>query len=537
MPYNLTTMQSIYHNQDEIVEITYNDSVVYQKGGPVSSYDIRYTTTNDQKLTLHTETGVASHEFSGGVGYITLDANTPVPYSLFYNCTTLETVRYADGVTFDTQGRQHELCTSLNRVVLPSDLTAIPPRCFRACTSLNTMTVPSTVTSLGIYIWWHCGLDYKNTGHYQPEIKFTSAVPPVASDLKTFITEDPNSEVDTYNTIYKLVPYETYPDYFTAQYWKETNNYIDWYDDDDTDYESMPFYVENNTQNVETVTFTKVSSSYEYGTLSRSDDRLVWTTVGNLPDDVNNIAITLNPGQRIYLKCQAYLSYRIEGADTVGGNLASMCAVEPVNGIMPKTTVYGKCQSIFRKTSSKQGVVDARNLVTRYIDPTISNETHSYTKMFGTFDNNGADADVDLIYAPKYMYLHANDTEQFNGTFAYCTSLTHTPKFIGSTAPGSCFWKTFQHADNLVAATPLPTITSIVGPQYTNEVFNYVFDNCRSLVFIKNPTNTSLFDSNIRSGMTNGVGSNGVYVKNVNDNLPTGTNGVPSGWTKLNATE
>lgn len=31
MSYNLTTMQSIYHNQDEIVEITYNGSPVYQK--------------------------------------------------------------------------------------------------------------------------------------------------------------------------------------------------------------------------------------------------------------------------------------------------------------------------------------------------------------------------------------------------------------------------------------------------------------------------------------------------------------------------
>ena len=31
MPYNLTTMQSIYHGQDEIVEITYLNSIVYQK--------------------------------------------------------------------------------------------------------------------------------------------------------------------------------------------------------------------------------------------------------------------------------------------------------------------------------------------------------------------------------------------------------------------------------------------------------------------------------------------------------------------------
>lgn len=228
MPYNLTTMQSIYHNQDEIVEITYNGSPVYQKI-PEPSYDIRYTTTDNQKLTLHTETGVASHTFIEGVGYITLNANTPVPGSLFYNCTTLETVRYANGVTFDAQGRQHESCTSLHTVVLPSDLTAIPQRCFRLCTGLYTMTVPSTVTSLGTFIWWKNGLGRVSEGQYQPEIKFTSVVPPVASDIQTFITTEPNTQPGEYNTIWKLVPYEGLTDYMNAQYWQETNQHIDYF--------------------------------------------------------------------------------------------------------------------------------------------------------------------------------------------------------------------------------------------------------------------------------------------------------------------
>lgn len=536
MPYNLTTMQSIYYGQDEIELITYNNRPVYQKSGPVQNYDIRYTTTNNQKLTLADESDVAQHSFSSGVGYILLNANTPVPYQFFSNCTTLATVRYEDGVTFDFAGRQHDGCTSLTYVILPSDLTVVPTYCFKECYSLNSIILPSTVSAIYDYAFYECGRDNHNNGYYQPDVKFTSATVPTASSVNAFMTETAAS-VTAYNTIYKLVPYESYPDYCVAQYWKETNNYIDWYDNDNTDYESMPFYVENNTQNVETVTFRQVSSNYNQGWLSKSDDRINWTNLGFLPDDVNNIAITLNPGQRVYLKCQAFLSYRIEGADTIGGNLASMCAVEPSNGVMPKTSHYGKCNGIFRKTSGKQGVVDARNLVTRYIDATLYSETNTYSKMFGTFDNDGADADVDLIYAPKYMYLHANDTEQFNGTFAYCTSLTHTPKFIGSTAPGSCFWKCFQYSTNIVAITPMPNITAIVGPQYTNECFNYTFYGCTSLVYIKNPTNTSLFDANIRSNMTSNVGSNGVYVKNVNDNLPTGASGKPSGWTALDATE
>ena len=81
MSYNLTTMQSIYHNQDEIVEITYNNSPVYQKSGPTppSTYDIRYTTTDNQQLTLSSSTGVVSHTFENNTGYITLDSNKEVP--------------------------------------------------------------------------------------------------------------------------------------------------------------------------------------------------------------------------------------------------------------------------------------------------------------------------------------------------------------------------------------------------------------------------------------------------------------------------
>lgn len=536
MPYNLTTMQSIYHGQDEIELITYNNSPVYQKSGPVQNYDIRYTTTNNQKLTLADESDVAQHEFYSGVGYILLNANTPVPYQFFSNCTTLATVRYEAGVTFDFAGRQHDGCTSLIYVSLPSDLAIIPTYCFKECYSLNSITIPSTVSAIYDYAFYECGRDNHNNGYYQPDVKFTSATVPTASSVNAFMTETAAS-VTAYNTIYKLVPYESYPDYCIAQYWLETNNYIDWYDDDNTDYESMPFYVENNTQNVETVTFKQVSSGYEYGWLSRSDDRIIWTAVGYLPDDVNNIAITLNPGQRIYLKCQAYFSYRIEGADTVGGNLTSMCAIEPVNGIMPKTKVGEKIGTIFRKTAGKQGIVDARNLVTRYVDATINNSHESYSKLFGAHDGSGREEDTDLVYAPKYMYMHDYDNTEFNGCFAYCSSLRLTPKFLSEnstvTAPGSCFWKIFWHS-GVVAATPFPKVTAIVDTVYTNELFNGAFSGCSDLKYVKNPTDTSQMDYSVMNNMFDGVGSGGTYVKNTNANYP---NSLPGSWTRLEATE
>lgn len=55
MPYNLTTMQSIYHGQDEIVEITYNGSSVYQKSsGPdyTEPFYVEKITNENEKLNI-----------------------------------------------------------------------------------------------------------------------------------------------------------------------------------------------------------------------------------------------------------------------------------------------------------------------------------------------------------------------------------------------------------------------------------------------------------------------------------------------------
>lgn len=233
MSYNLTTMQSIYHNQDEIVEITYDNSPVYQKSGPTPplTYDIRYTTTNNQRLSLYSSTGVVSHTFENNVGYITLDSSKTVPYRMFNSCTTLHKIYYSAGVTFSADGYQHADCTSLDYIQLPSDLTTIVQRLVRECTSLMSMTIPASVTSIGAYPWWHSGLGNHTAGKYQTDVTFLSTTPPVATGSsgypeRSFITDDSATQVRDYNVIYKIVPCSSYNDYLNDSTWSNSNLHL-----------------------------------------------------------------------------------------------------------------------------------------------------------------------------------------------------------------------------------------------------------------------------------------------------------------------
>lgn len=533
MPYNLTTMQSIYHNQDEIVEITYNNSIVYQKSGPTPAYDIRYTTTDNQQLTLSSSTGVVSHTFENNNGYITLDSNKEVPASMFQYCTTLHKIYYSTGVTFDSSnGYQHDGCTSLDYVELPSDLVEIPPRCFRECESLCEMTVPSTVTTIGIFAWWKCGLNNHTSGHYQPDIKFTSITPAQNIDPDyTFSTNEENGyyTAQAHNTIYKLVPYEAWADYASDAKWRNTNNYIDWYDTDTTDYALLPFFVENTTDNAETVTVGISSGSGQSGTMSISDDGTTWTTLCTLPQ--SNFTFTLPAHTRKYIKttCTSFGLYNssncITGADTIGGNVKTLC-----NGNADKTIIHGSgsegagLDSSF-VTSSDGGnstLVDARNLVLDYCDGNRS-------RLF-----RGATA---LKYAPKHW--NTFEYTQANRTFEQATALTHAPVYYeNGNFCKDIAWSHLRGASSL-KAVKINDLTQTVGSFTSTDNFNYMMYYAESLVYVKcmlDPSN-SILSAQQWNQFVNHVGSNGVFVKKAGTTWPTGNTGIPSNWTVLEATE
>jgi hypothetical protein len=62
---------------------------------------------------------------------------------VFYDCTSLETIEFPDGVTEFSHG-VFQSCDALKSVILPASLTKIGPAAFHDCPSLDTIYFTGT---------------------------------------------------------------------------------------------------------------------------------------------------------------------------------------------------------------------------------------------------------------------------------------------------------------------------------------------------------------------------------------------------------
>jgi len=181
----------------------------------------------------------------------------------------------------------------------------------------------------------------------------------------------------------------------------------------------------------------------------------------------------------------------------------------------------------------------------------------------GEDDLTGKDyAFCDLFYDnyklinTENLILPATTLSEFcyEGMFAYCSSLTTTPKLLTTTLDYGCYADMFVHCTSLTTAPELPA-TTLIGncyggmflgctslttapelPATTLVPYCYVgmFNGCTSLNYIKClATNISTYLW-IEDWVQN-VAASGTFVKDANTTWSTGASGIPSGWTIQNA--
>ena len=107
--------------------------------------------------------------------------------------------------------------------------------------------------------------------------------------------------------------------------------------------------------------------------------------------------------------------------------------------------------------------------------------------------------------------------------FMGCTSLTTAPELPATTLATYCYQGMFYGCTALTTAPELPATTL---PELC---YNALFRNCTSLNYIKCLA-TDMSAANCLTNWVVGVASSGTFVKDVNTNWTTGTNGIPSGW-------
>ena len=109
--------------------------------------------------------------------------------------------------------------------------------------------------------------------------------------------------------------------------------------------------------------------------------------------------------------------------------------------------------------------------------------------------------------------------------FKGCTSLTTAPELPATTLVDYCYSNMFQDCTSLTTAPELPATTLV------DYCYKGMFYGCSKLNYIKMLA-TDISASNCLNSWVSGVASTGTFVKSASMiSLPTGVDGIPSGWT------
>jgi len=332
---------------------------------------------------------------------------------------------------------------------------------------------------------------------------------------------------------------------------------------------SVPFYVENTGNDVQTLSIVKKNSSAPTLTIEYSADRSEWTPFEN-PTSTTAITLDLQPGDKIYLRCETegfstggIKANNISGVSKVGGNIMSLLYGSSFTGRETsfKSTNANVFDSLFASTDriltdASELILPATTLAERcYASmfagcksltqapelPATTLATNCYYRMFyncsslRTAPELPATALVDYCYSDMFLIcksltqapelpattLASNCYKQM---FRGCTSLVQAPELPVITLTKNCYENMFQDCTSLVQAPELPATT------LAERCYYQMFRGCTNLNYIKCLA-TDISASNCLRYWTAKVSSTGTFTKALGVEWPAGSAGIPEGWT------
>ena len=268
-----------------------------------------------------------------------------------------------------------------------------------------------------------------------------------------------------------------------------------------------------------------------------TDGGQTWTVVPYTPDDGSSyITLSVAAGDEIMLRCD--IASLVDDSDNSGfdygillfnsGNVTADFEVQ--GNIM--SLIYGS--NFANQTSLRYNSVDfnfqymfdtmshlisAENLIL----PATTLTYHCYQGMFIECDN--------LQSGPAILPATTLADSCYSDMFSGCMSLTTAPELPATTLADSCYQSMFL---NCVELTTSPVLPATI---LTTQCYSGMFEYCESLNLITMLA-TNLAASNCLFNWVDNVSATGTFVKNASlnrMNLPTGSSGVPNGWTVTDA--
>ena len=213
---------------------------------------------------------------------------------------------------------------------------------------------------------------------------------------------------------------------------------------------------------------------------------------------------TLNAYENIEILRRQYVSFR--------GNL-----IPETNVGIGSFDIYGKCNLKGNCMSMLFGDNAADNFSLRGKDYAFYNLFNKCTDIVSVSNN----------FLPATTLAESCYDHMFSG----CHSLTTAPTLPATTLAESCYELMFYDCTSLTTAPTLPATTLAKNCYYS------MFNGCKNLNYIKMLA-TDISAWFCLESWVNRVSSTGTFVKNpAMNSLPTGTSGIPSGWTVMNGGE
>lgn len=271
------------------------------------------------------------------------------------------------------------------------------------------------------------------------------------------------------------------------------------------------FYVENEYNGQNTFSLYK-NSSPDIQNIEWSKDKSTWTAF-DLSQSQNDIV--LEEGEKLYLRNDSgYLSknnnyYKINCIEnySVGGNINTLLNYDDLSNV----SLTNYC--FYRLFYQSRTLISAQYLLL----PSSTLADYCYYYMF-----NGCSS---LVNAPT---LPATTLAQrcYNSMFYGCSSLVNAPSLPATTLASNCYQYMFQNCTSLTTAPSLPATT------LANYCYFSMFSGCSSLNDIVIYAN-NISASSCLSGWLYGVAATGTFHNLGSATYPSGTDGIPSGWTEV----
>ena len=386
----------------------------------------------------------------------------------FSTCTGLTSVSLPNTLTFIGNGTFTK-CTGLTEITIPNGVTTIGCDAFGYCSGLTGITIPSSVTFIDLNAFRYCdGLTH---------ITFEGSVPPALgqnaldSTDRTFPIYVPCGAVDAYKAAYNT----SYIDYADRIVCADAVGYLTF-----NITSSGQIKWSSNGGSLLTIQY-KLNDGQWINITSTSGQPV--PTISVSQGDVvmfkgNNQTYSESPYEGLIY------SNSFRGSDcqfTLTGNIMSLVYGDDFNGSSGRT-LPENCgfSSLFRDCS---GLTDASRLVL----PLGVNE-HCYDNMFRN-----------------------------------CKSLIAAPELPATVLANTCYRSMFYNCESLVSAPEL--LASVLF----NSCYESMFDGCKSLNYIK--CNASSFALNATYSWLYGVSATGTFIKVAGVSWPSGSSGIPTGWT------